>query len=146
MKTQLLSYSVPKLSVSLTDTVDLDDLASSGKIRPFSGTKLNPLVRTYSEDTLTKTNCSTENLSKKKLLQSQTFDKSFLFTSKSDPTKSNSNIIPPKENKTLKKLDQSPFISGESNNLNEFLNTGKMREKKEINLLMESSWSIKSQV
>lgn len=130
-KTQLMHYSVPKLTVSLqTDTVDFDELAMSGKVRPHSGSKvLDPLVRPGSAGGSGKLTYKNP--------PPACFDKTFLSQS-IDASKTS------KVNKTLKRLDQSPFMSGDSTNLVEFLETGKQREKKDIAHLMDSTWSLKT--
>jgi hypothetical protein len=115
-KTQAMHYSVPKLTVSLNaDTVDLNELAMSGKIRPdISGPgmkTLDPILRPKSGKTL--------RLSGTK---SASFDTSFLTKSLDAPKKT--------VNRTLERLDQSPFISGSATNLDEFIATGKKTEKK----------------
>jgi hypothetical protein len=96
-------------SVSLTaDTVNLDELALSGVVRPGSVPVLEPIRPGSAGKTIRKTGAV------------QTFDKSFLSQS----------VEVKKTNKTLKKLDTSPFISGSATNLDEFLTTKKKEEKK----------------
>ncbi len=112
-KTQKMHYSVPKLTVSLnTDTVDLDELAMSGKMRGDVGIKtLDPIVRPTSGKTLRFAGTKTAS-----------FDTSFLTQSLEAPKRT--------VNKTLDRLDQSPFISGSATNLKEFIASGKKAAKK----------------
>lgn len=64
-----------------------------------------------------------------------TFDTSFLTQSLDAPKRT--------VNKTLERLDQSPFISGSASNLKEFIASGKKAEKKNENPLFDSTWSLK---
>lgn len=160
-KTQQMQYSVPKLSVSLeADTINLDELASSGKVgistRPLSGpgrTTLRPLDKTtrggLGSSTITQQQGG-ETLSMSSSMNSigslggkktkPLFDKSFLKDTVQKTTKAN---------KTLSKLDQSPlmntFSSEKPDNLNEYLESKKKNTgKKENKILMESTWSLKT--
>ena len=150
-KTQQMHYSVPKLSVSLeADTINLDELASSGNVmsngnRPLSGpdgrTTLRPLdrTRTGQHDETLSMSSSMPSMGSMGRKTKPMFDKSFLKNT----------VQKVRPNKTLSRLDQSPLISTFSSekpdNLNEYLegkkkNTG----KKENKILMESTWSLKT--
>ena len=154
-KTQQMYYSVPKLSVSLeADTVDLNELASSGKVgvstRPISGpgrTTLRPLDKTAGGTGTTLRQGETLSMSSSMssiggMVGKKTtpmFDKSFLKET----------VHKTRPNKTLSKLDQSPLIntfsSEKPDNLNEYLESKKRTTgKKENKILMESTWSLKT--
>jgi hypothetical protein len=116
-----MHYSVPKMLVSLSsDTIAFEDTSDiNNSSSGLSSTKNRP-------------NSGLRSSLQKSLELSSAIDKV-------------ARKIQDKRNKTLEKLDSSPFMYGSSTTLDEFLSSTKKKETNNKGVLLESNWSLKAQ-
>ena len=127
--TQLMHYSVPKMVLSMNaDTMDFKGDSGIQLTKSLTGTPTRPLSRSGKSTTLEPLLSSSLNMT---VANMETVN--LAVTQKLAKTRS----------RVLDKLSASPFMSGPSANLDEFLAAGKKKEAKGV-LASEASWSVKA--